>query len=106
MFLEDADICRAATRAGFKVKYIAEATITHLGGGSSKDEKRLMKPALYLETQRSRLRYLKKESNWYYFVYFMFSNILLVVKMLRSLLRGRWIWVKELLFELPRRPLY
>ena len=106
MFLEDADFCRLARQAGYKVKYIAEAVITHIGAGSSKDEKRTMRPALYLETQRSRLRYLKKVSIIKYMCYLGFINMYLALKLLKSVAPGRRAWAKELLTELPKRPLY
>lgn len=105
MFLEDADFCRLAMKAGYKVKYIAEAVIMHLGAGSSKDEKRTMKPALYLETQRSRLRYLKKISHIKYLAYLGFIYTYLLIKLVVSVMPSRRSWAKELLSELPERPL-
>ncbi|MEH6591226.1 MAG: glycosyltransferase [Halioglobus sp.] len=110
MFLEDADICRRAHSNGYRVTYRADAKITHLGGGSSKDDKgngqkRMMQPKLFLETQRSRLLYLRKISITSYLAYLLFINLFLPVKLCRAWFRGEREWVSTLLAELPQRPL-
>lgn len=97
MYLEDADLCRRAHRQGCKVRYIAEARIIHYGGGSSKDGKRVLRPRLFVETQRSRLRFLRKESLWQYLAYAAFINAFLPVKIIRSVVRGDRAWAREVL---------
>lgn len=37
MYVEETDLCLRAQRAGWRVRYVAEATVTHLGGGSTGD---------------------------------------------------------------------
>ena len=37
MYAEEADLCLRASRAGWRVRYVADATVTHLGGGSTGD---------------------------------------------------------------------
>ena len=38
LYFEDADLCRRAGRAGFSVRYVPAAVVTHLGGGSSSED--------------------------------------------------------------------
>jgi len=106
MFLEDADICRRAHRVGKKVKYIAEAEVVHHRGGSSKGDGGKMKPFLFLETQRSRLRFLRKESFFQYLLYFMFIYPFIGLKLMRSYWRGDIGWSNEVLGRLVKMPLH
>ena len=97
MYLEDADLCKRAHQHGCKVRYVAEARIVHYGGGSSKGPTRVLRPRLFVETQRSRLRYLRKDSLWQYLAYAAFINTFLPVKLIRSVIRGDRAWARETL---------
>ncbi|BCO32008.1 hypothetical protein TspCOW1_21110 [Thiohalobacter sp. COW1] len=103
MFLEDTDICRRARAAGYRVKYMAQATVVHYGGGSSKVKGKGITPQLYIETQRSRLRYLKKYTLMSYFLYWGFINIYVYLKVLKSALSGDMEWVNGALSKTKKR---
>jgi GT2 family glycosyltransferase len=42
MYFEDADLCRRARAAGWKVSYLPEVTVTHEAGGSTADKPRAL----------------------------------------------------------------
>ena len=38
LYFEDADLCRRALRAGMAIRYVPDAVVTHIGGGSSSED--------------------------------------------------------------------
>ena len=38
LYFEDADLCRRVLRAGMPIRYLPQAVVTHIGGGSSSDD--------------------------------------------------------------------
>jgi hypothetical protein len=38
MYLEDADLCRRAAAAGFRLRYLPQVSVEHVGGASSEDD--------------------------------------------------------------------
>jgi N-acetylglucosaminyl-diphospho-decaprenol L-rhamnosyltransferase len=38
LYFEDADLCRRASAAGMAIRYVPEAVVTHIGGGSSVED--------------------------------------------------------------------
>jgi GT2 family glycosyltransferase len=54
LYMEEVDLCRRLTEAGWEVWYDPEVTVVHVGGAYSVD------PFLAVESQKSRLRYFRK----------------------------------------------
>lgn len=55
MYAEEVDLCKRVRDDGWTVAYLSGVTSTHFGGGASGGA--WLRPQLYIEMQRSRLRY-------------------------------------------------
>jgi GT2 family glycosyltransferase len=68
LYYEEVDLCRRMKRAGFKIAYWPHLIVTHLGGESSKNVKRLSLSSsgtqLTLWRMRSQLLYYRKHHGW------------------------------------------
>jgi len=57
MYMEEVDLCKRIALTGRKIGLLTKSPVIHFGGGSSST---MIKPSLYREMYRSRLKYFRK----------------------------------------------
>lgn len=106
MYMEDADYCRGAWLDRYRVRYIAEARARHYGGLSSRTDGGKISPRIFVERQRSRLKYLRKYAPLQWVLYVLFINVFIASKYLIQHLRGETSRASALKAAIGRMPIY
>ena len=81
MYVEDADLCRKIAERGWRLYYLSEAQIVHLGGGATKNRSSKYETLMTLESlSKSMMKHYGKSGYWMYrLVVFVGSNARLIV---------------------------
>ena len=60
LYAEETDLCRRLTRAGWKIGFVPEAEVVHLGGASGSDGGGGQSAAVFCEFERGQERFVRK----------------------------------------------